>query len=746
MRAFVITIIFSLSAVGHDVVDYNHHLGVDISSKNIKWAKRQTSDGNVGMDYLFNLPDGYDGKTKYPLLVFLHGMGERATYSCYGCPSSNISDLLKAGPLKLVAGVDGRSSYWKRDKYKFIVVQAHLSKEHRDWYNPYVKWIIEEMKSNFAVDDNYVYLTGLSLGSIGIWKFRLGEGTYFKNNIAAAVAISGGAPNPDQQPCNKEDKIWMFHGYNDHMNAATDISRATRTRDVVNACSPDLPIKLSQYNAGHSGWNQIYNGNFFDNQSPAPLGRGDLFNLDPQGKSHSNIYEWMLSIGKDGIPYGGDTQPNRSPTISQVTNKSLKEGDELNISIVASDADGDMMDISVQGLAGIGSYDKINQVISLSPQEGSAGNYNVSIIAQDPYGAKASASFSVSVEAVVKDEPQLGESILRIHGKTPREWSQHKLNPQSNEILNANVKGNTDLSVTLKYGDKQEALSRLTIILYDKTKGAGVDLLKYVTVNKDGFATAKVPLSKFKHHIDGFVDTSSMLDRFTILPRINGIIDIQISEVALVGGSKQLLFGDGKTDLVFAPEGAVEMELLSKDASENTALVDFGWRTSGGNVTNINANEKYNYLRDSTTGKHLQAHLKIYGFNGINPNGNKSSIREFDTDSIQDSFYGNDREFQGVLAPKGTVYILGLIPGNTYKIKVSCSRMGVRDNRSTKYTIEGTVRELDCANNTDKVVEAEAVANPWGVIYVTAEKGSANNNNYGFYYVGAMSITGEFKE
>ena len=100
--------------------------------------------------YLKYLPDGYDGKKKFPLLLFLHGAGERG---------DNLDLVTKHGPPKLIK---------KGKKFPFIVISPQCLKN--SWWDAEgLDALLDEFIGKHAVDESRIYCTGLSMGGYGTW-------------------------------------------------------------------------------------------------------------------------------------------------------------------------------------------------------------------------------------------------------------------------------------------------------------------------------------------------------------------------------------------------------------------------------------------------------------------------------------------------------------------------------------------------------------------------------------------------
>ena len=103
---------------------------------------------------------------KYPLIIFLHGIGERG---------NGTTDLIKltwhAIPRIIAAG--GTMTY-KNPKTgemeTFLVLSPQLSYNYGYWDMFYVEEMLKYAKQNLNVDLNRIYLTGLSAGGGGVWR------------------------------------------------------------------------------------------------------------------------------------------------------------------------------------------------------------------------------------------------------------------------------------------------------------------------------------------------------------------------------------------------------------------------------------------------------------------------------------------------------------------------------------------------------------------------------------------------
>jgi len=188
----------------------------------------------VGYRYLLSLPDDFEKEPakKWPLVVFLHGAGERG---------EKLSIIKKHGPPKLlVAG----------QKFEAIVVSPQVSPGNV--WNPHgVKALVDEIKSKYHIDDDRVYLTGISMGGFGTWD------TIFEypDVFAAAIPVCGGAGVKFVMIDRiKHIPIWIFHGAKDSVVVPAYSQKMFEALTKAKA-----PVQFTLYpNAAHDSWTETY--------------------------------------------------------------------------------------------------------------------------------------------------------------------------------------------------------------------------------------------------------------------------------------------------------------------------------------------------------------------------------------------------------------------------------------------------------------------------------------------------------
>ena len=225
--------------------------------------------------FLEYLPQGYSsGNTKYPLLVFLHGIGEE------GNGSTDLPKLLDNGsPPDLISQGKFPTSFTVNGQtFSFIVISPQFSAWPQD---ADVDAMITYALANYRVDTNRVYLTGLSMGGSAVWSYAPEQGHVQK--LAGIVPIAGGQMYTGTWGAQQlaTNNVAVFGAAN--LNDPTVNSQLTvQDIQLINSVTPAInPTALDTiYNAsGHGGWTITY---------------------DPTTNLHKglNLYQYLLQFSK----------------------------------------------------------------------------------------------------------------------------------------------------------------------------------------------------------------------------------------------------------------------------------------------------------------------------------------------------------------------------------------------------------------------------------------------------------------
>ncbi len=214
-------------------------------------AKSYVNDSGDTLLYRILSPqDPRLGKT-YPLVLFLHGAGERGSDNgrqlIWGAGAFINGKNLKKYPCYVLAPQCPEGKRWLEVHWG---LDAHEMPPQSSETLSLVIELLETLRTDAAVDPRRFYVTGLSMGGYGTWDIisRMPE------TFAAAVPICGGG---DEKQAAKlvSMPIWVFHGDED-----TSVPVA-RSRNMVNAIrdAGGKKIRYTEYpGVGHGSWKPAY--------------------------------------------------------------------------------------------------------------------------------------------------------------------------------------------------------------------------------------------------------------------------------------------------------------------------------------------------------------------------------------------------------------------------------------------------------------------------------------------------------
>lgn len=189
---------------------------------------------------------------KYPLVIFLHGAGERGDNNqaqlVHGMKDFASDKIMEAYPAFVIApqcpkGEQWVDVSWGDDKH---TVPEKPSKSMAATIE-----LIKTLQSDFPIDPDRIYVTGLSMGGFGTWDLI----SRHPKQFAAAVPICGGG-DASEEVANriKHIPIWAVHGDKD------TAVKTQRSRDMIAALKKagGKPKYTEQKNVGHNSWTSTY--------------------------------------------------------------------------------------------------------------------------------------------------------------------------------------------------------------------------------------------------------------------------------------------------------------------------------------------------------------------------------------------------------------------------------------------------------------------------------------------------------
>lgn len=212
----------------------------------VRWwtGLRSKLRGDPIYPYLVHFPKGYDShsKRRWPLLVFLHGVGDGSRDPQY---------ITTQGPNMVIA--QGKD-------LPFIIVSPRLLSGF-GWSSPLVAVFLDRIEAKYPIDPDRVYMTGLSMGGMGTWNFAAA----YPDRVAAVAPVSGFG-DPSAMSRLGKLPVWAFHGDADDV---VPIERDEATVDALKKAGGDVTFTVIPHANHAETWGPTY--------------------------SNPALYEWLLS-------------------------------------------------------------------------------------------------------------------------------------------------------------------------------------------------------------------------------------------------------------------------------------------------------------------------------------------------------------------------------------------------------------------------------------------------------------------
>lgn len=213
-------------------------------------ARTFADAGGETLNYRLLKPKQYDPARKYPLVLFLHGAGERGSNNVaqlkHGMKIFSSDDLQAKTPAFIVAPQVPAGMKWSDVNWS---EQKNALPEKPSRTLRLTMAALEALQKEFSLDGNRLYITGISMGGYGTWDAI----SRWPDKFAAAAPICGGG-DENQAPKLTKLPIWCFHGDKD---GAVPVARSRNMIAAIKAAGGDP--KYTEYpGVGHSSWDNAY--------------------------------------------------------------------------------------------------------------------------------------------------------------------------------------------------------------------------------------------------------------------------------------------------------------------------------------------------------------------------------------------------------------------------------------------------------------------------------------------------------
>jgi len=218
------------------------------------FKSRSIKIGATEYQYRVFVPNGWSKKKKRPVVLFLHGAGERGD-------DNTVQTRVGIGPAILR----------QQETFPFVVVLPQCPKDHW-WTEPEMQILalktLEQTAKEFKCDSKRTLLTGLSMGGYGSWLIAANN----RKKFAALAVICGGVIPPPGVKVPGTDvaapadpygaiglkiartPVWVFHG------GADTVVPVSESRKMVEALKAQRGnVRYNEYDGvGHNSWDKAY--------------------------------------------------------------------------------------------------------------------------------------------------------------------------------------------------------------------------------------------------------------------------------------------------------------------------------------------------------------------------------------------------------------------------------------------------------------------------------------------------------
>ena len=192
---------------------------------------RQSRPHSRELHYLLFLPSTYAvHPQRWPLILFLHGAGERG---------DDLQLVKRHGVAKIVE---------EQPAFPLLVVSPQCPPTEA-WAPEPLLALLDDIEQHYDVDPERLYVTGLSMGGFGTWAVAIAA----PDRFAAIAPICGGG-DPSRVGVLRHLPVWAFHGARDPI---VPLQRTVEMVEALRQCGGN--VRFTVYpEAGHDAWTATY--------------------------------------------------------------------------------------------------------------------------------------------------------------------------------------------------------------------------------------------------------------------------------------------------------------------------------------------------------------------------------------------------------------------------------------------------------------------------------------------------------
>lgn len=222
-----------------------------------EFKKEHFIQGKDTLNYRILYPKNFSAEKKYPVVLFLHGAGERGNDNeaqlTHGADLFLKTKNRKNFPAIIIFPQAPKEDYWAKVEVNREVVPYEFNFRNEEEPTKalhLVMALLNSVTSENYTDKNRIYVGGLSMGGMGTYEIL----SRMPETFAATFAICGGADPAIVEKYPKGFNIWIFHGEQDNV-VPPEFSK-TMAREIN---TQGGNAKLSLYpNDNHNSWDSAF--------------------------------------------------------------------------------------------------------------------------------------------------------------------------------------------------------------------------------------------------------------------------------------------------------------------------------------------------------------------------------------------------------------------------------------------------------------------------------------------------------
>lgn len=276
--------------------------------------------GIVKLPYRFYFPSDYnaEGDKRYPIVIFLHGAGERGTDNTAHVEINPVlfQTLIQRDDCIIIAPQCAANYRWVERDWG---LGSYTADEVASPMLSAAMSLLKDMMEKEAVDASRVYAIGLSMGAFGVWDMLIREPDLF-----AAAIPSEGAGDPSKAGLLVDIPIWAFHG---EVDTAVPVTGTREMVAAIQSAGGENIIYTEYPGRGHGCWYTVW-------ETPA-------------------VYKWLFSkINASALPeVSEEPEPSEEPSEAVSAPQDTKEPDAKPTGIAPLIAVGSIAVIAAAGIA-----------------------------------------------------------------------------------------------------------------------------------------------------------------------------------------------------------------------------------------------------------------------------------------------------------------------------------------------------------------------------------------------------------